>query len=48
MAGLVTRGWRPLPSLDWQNSSMRRHVHRLVKEAVMLMNGGYQRLLRLD
>jgi hypothetical protein len=48
MATLVTRGWRPLPSLDWQNSSMRRRVHRLVKEAVTLMNGGYHRLLRLD
>lgn len=48
MAALVTRGWRPLSSLDWQNSSMRRRVHRLVKEAVSLKNGGYRRLLRLD
>jgi hypothetical protein len=48
MATLVTRGWCPLSSLDWQNSSMRRRVHRLVKEAVTLMNGGYRRLLRLD
>lgn len=33
-------------AVEWKSSAQRRHVSRLIDDAVSLMNGGYLRLLR--
>jgi hypothetical protein len=35
-----------IPSLEWKSSAMRRKAKRLIKEALVLRNGGYLKLLR--
>ena len=47
-AALVDKDAAALPAIEWKSSAVRRKANRLIRDAQVLMNGGYRKLLRGD
>ncbi|WP_442793007.1 DUF2285 domain-containing protein [Rhizobium sp. SL86] len=43
---LFGRDFRTISAVDWQNTSARRHLARLIAEGRDYVGGGYRRILR--
>lgn len=43
---IFSRDFRSIPAVDWQNTSARRHLARLIAEGRDYVGGGYRRILR--